>query len=161
VEQLISVVAEEAEHCERVLTLLRQQQRCLIESDTEELKANVLEQEKAIRRSRELERRRQALVTQIAQDPPFEGETPNIAGLIANLSDEYGRRLAGLRISMVRAIEHVNKTKDQNRMLIEQSLGNINEIIRVLAAANVTASDYAVRGRGKSEVASLSVDRMG
>ena len=160
VEQLISVVAEEAEHCERVLTLLRQQQRCLIESDTEALQANVLEQEKAIRRSRELEDRRQGLVATIAQQQPLEGETPNIAGLIANLSDEYGRRLEGLRISMARAIERVSKTKDQNRMLIERSLGNINEIIRVLATANVAAPDYAGRSKGCEEVAPLSVDRM-
>jgi len=153
------VVAEEAEHCERVLSLLRQQQRCLIESDTEGLKANVLEQEKAIRRSRELERRRQTLVAGIAEGPVFDGETPNIAGLIANLSDEYGRRLASLRVSMARAIERVNKTKDQNRMLIEQSLGNINEIIRVLAAANVAAADYASRSKGSREAEALSVDR--
>lgn len=161
VEQLIAVVAEEAEHCERVLSLLRQQQRCLIESDTDGLKANVLEQEKAIRRSRELERRRQGLVAEIAHRPEFDGDTPNIARLIENLSDEYGRRLAGLRISMARAIERVNKTKDQNRMLIEQSLGNINEIIRVLAAANVAAADYASRSKDGRETAALSVDRMG
>ena len=161
VEQLIAVVAEEAEHCERVLTLLRQQQRCLIESNTEGLKANVLEQEKAIRRSRELERRRQSLVAAIAQNPVFDGQAPNLAGLIANLSDEYGRRLGDLRVSMARAIERVNKTKDQNRMLIEQSLGNINEIIRVLAAANVAAADYAGKTRDRQAVASLSVDRMG
>jgi len=161
VEQLIAVVAEEAEHCERVLTLLRQQQRCLIESDTENLKANVLEQEKAIRRSRELERRRQTLVASLAQQTPSDCETPNLASLIANLSDEYGRRLAGLRVSMASAIERVNKTKDQNRMLIEQSLNNIGEIIRVLAAANVAAADYSVRGKGQGDGASLSIDRIG
>ena len=62
---------------------------------------------------------------------------------------------------MARAIERVNKTKDQNRMLIEQSLGNINEIIRVLAAANVAAADYASRSKDSREAAALSVDRMG
>ena len=100
-------------------------------------------------------------MTEIAAGAEYDGETPNIRGLIENLSDEYGRRLSGLRVSMARSIERVNKTKDQNRMLIEQSLGNINEIIRVLAAANVAAADYSEQSRNGQESASLSVDRMG
>ena len=54
VEQLVAVVAEEAEHCDRMLTLLRRQQRFLIEGDTTGIEANAREQESAIRRAGEM-----------------------------------------------------------------------------------------------------------
>jgi flagellar biosynthesis/type III secretory pathway chaperone len=161
VEQLISVVAMEAEHCERLLTLLRQQQRHLIEGETDALQANVREQEAAMRRSRDLENRRQALVATIAERQSLDSDTPNLSALIATLSDDYGRRLAALRTSMAQSIERLTKTKEQNKMLIEQSLTNINEIMHMLAAANVAAGEYNGQPNGKATAAPLSVDRVG
>jgi flagellar biosynthesis/type III secretory pathway chaperone len=163
VEQLISVVAMEAEHCERLLTLLRQQQRHLIEGKTEALQANVREQEAAIRRSRDLESRRQSLVKTIAQRQNLDNDLPNLSALIATLSDDYGRRLSALRTSMAQSIERLSKTKEQNKMLIERSLTNINEIMHMLAAANVAAGEYNGQPNGKtaSAAAPLSVDRVG
>lgn len=162
IEQLVSVVAEEAEHCERILTLLRHQQRHLIEGNVEELQASVLEQENAMRRSRELEQRRQFLLDHLAHTPAFDGERPDLARLITALSDDYARRLEALRTSMSRSIQHVIKTREQNRMLIERSLFNINETIQLLASANTAAADYAMDGTARAVVAApLSVDRMG
>jgi len=162
IEQLVSVVAEEAEHCERILTLLRHQQRHLVEGNVEELRANVLEQENAMRRSRELEQRRQTLLDNLAQTPAFDGERPGLARLITTLSDDYGRRLETLRTSMTHSIQQVIKTKEQNQMLIERSLFNINETIQLLASANASAADYAMGGAERACVAApLSVDRLG
>ena len=162
IEQLVSVVAEEAEHCERILALLRTQQRHLIEGNLEELQTNVSEQESAVRRSRELEQRRQTLLGNLAQTPAFDGERPGLARLITALSDDYGRRLESLRTSMTHSIQQVVKTKEQNRMLIERSLFNISETIKLLASANASAADYAMGG-GERALANtpLSVDRVG
>ena len=82
-----------------------------------------------------------------------------MSSLIAAVSDDYGRRLAELRVSMAAAIERVNKTKEQNRMLIERSLSNINEVIHLLAATNATVTDYSGSARGAHDAAALSVDR--
>lgn len=159
IEQLISVVAEEAEHCERILVLLRQQQDCLVRGDIEKLQANLREQEESLKRSRELEQRRRGLVQQVAEATDIDDQSPSLRTLIATLSDDYGRRLAELRVSMASAIERVNKTKEQNRMLIERSLSNINEIIHLLAATNVAMTDYPGPQRRKTDAAALSVDR--
>ncbi|GAB4317049.1 MAG: hypothetical protein Kow0074_05400 [Candidatus Zixiibacteriota bacterium] len=159
VEQLISVVAEEAEHCERILVLLRQQQDSLVRGDIDSLQNNLREQENSLRRSRELERRRRSLVQQVAEAVDLQEESPSLRALIATLSDDYGRRLSELRISMAAAIERVNKTKEQNRMLIERSLSNINEIIKLLAATNAAVTDYAGPSRKAPDAAALSVDR--
>lgn len=159
IEQLIAVVAEEAEHCERILILLRRQQDYLVRGDIEGLQKNLREQEDALRRSRELERRRVQLSQDVADDTAMADASPNLTTLIATLSNDYGQRLAELRVSMAQAIERVNKTKEQNRMLIERSLSNINEIIHLLAAANVAAGDYAQASKSTRDAASLSVDR--
>lgn len=162
IEQLVTVVAEEAEHCERVLTLLRHQQRHLVEGNIPELQASVLEQEKAMRRSRELEQRRQFLLDHLAQTPAFAGDRPNVTRLISTLSDDYARRLENLRTSMTRSIQQVNKTKGENQMLIERSLYNIHETIQLLASANASGADYAVNGAQNAGMAApLSVDRVG
>ncbi len=162
VEQLVSVVADEAEHCERLLMLLRHQQRHLIEGNTEELQGNVREQEDAVRFSRELEQRRQSLLSRLAESDLFGGEKPNLARLIATVSDDYARQLNQLRTSMSRSIQNVIKTKEQNRMLIERSLSNIDETIRLLASSNVAPADYASNGAGRSLSAGpLSVDHVG
>lgn len=159
IEQLISVVAEEAEHCERILVLLRQQQDCLVRGDIENLQNNLRDQENSLRRSRELERRRRSLAQQVAEAADLQEQSPSLKTLIATLSDDYGRRLSELRISMAAAIERVNKTKEQNRMLIERSLTNINEIIKLLAATNVAVADYSGAKRKTHDAAALSVDR--
>lgn len=161
VEQLISVVAEEAEHCERLLGLMRRQQDCLVAGDTTGIEANVREQENALRRSRDLERRRQSLTAAIAQDGGFNGGMPDLPQIIAGVSEDYGRRLSELRSSMKKSIERLNKTKEQNRMLIEQSLGNINEFIRLIAAANAPAREYTNSAARPQTAAPLSVDRRG
>jgi alanyl-tRNA synthetase len=159
IEQLISVVAEEAEHCERILMQLRQQQDCLVHGDVERLQDNLREQEHSLRRSRELENRRRTLAQQVAQSADIHGQDSSMSSLIAAVSDDYGRRLAELRVSMAAAIERVNKTKEQNRMLIERSLSNINEVIHLLAATNATVTDYSGSARGAHDAAALSVDR--
>jgi len=161
-EQLVSAVAEEAEHCERILILLRNQQRHLVEGNIADLQANVLEQERAMRRSRELERRRQTLLDELSQTADFDGQRPGLVRLITTLSDDYARRLETLRTSMTRSIQQVITTKEQNRMLIERSLFNINETIQLFASANVAAADYAAGGTERIPVSEpLSVNRLG
>lgn len=135
-EQLVAVVAQEAEHCERLLSLLRRQQRHLVEGNTIKLPANVREQECAMRHSRQLEKQRQEILERLAQLPADGGRKPDLSRLIATLSDDYGRRLEQLRDTLAAAIQQVSKTKEQNTMLIERSLFNIGETMRLLAAAN-------------------------
>jgi flagellar biosynthesis/type III secretory pathway chaperone len=159
-EQLVRVVAEEAEHCERLLSLLRHQQRHLVEGNTSELEGNVLEQELASRRSRELERRRLGLLDRMSEMPACGGERPDITRLIAALSDDYGRRLSELRHTMKQSLEQLKKTKDQNQRLIERSLSNIGETMRLLAAAGIP-TDYAALSTGVVPARPLAIDRRG
>jgi len=129
-EQLVAVVAEEAVHCERFLGLMRRQQELLIQGDTHRVEANIREQEAALRRSRYLECRRRQLVSAVVKDCTFNAGVSNLAQTIATVFNDYGSRLASLRASMQRSIERLHETKENNRTLIEQSLGNINEFIR-------------------------------
>lgn len=161
VDQLIAVVAEEAEHCERTLNLLRQQQRRLIEGDTQHIENNVRQQETAIRRSRELEKRRLALLERLAATREFGGETPDMERLITTLSDDYGRRLTQLRESLADAIRRIAKVKQQNTMLIERSLSNIGETVRLLATLPAAGSPVVDASGRHLRPAPVSVDRIG
>ncbi|MEW5701244.1 MAG: flagellar protein FlgN [Candidatus Zixiibacteriota bacterium] len=160
IDQLISVVAEEAEQCERLLTLLRQQQRYLVEGNVAGLDANVRDQEEAITRSRALGMERGRLLETLGQDPNLRGQRLDISRLIASLSNDYGRRLETLRGSMKRSIELMTKTREQNAMLIQRSLSTIGETMRLLAAAH-GAPEYAGGPvSGKAATVPVAVDRM-
>lgn len=156
-DKLIAVVAEEAEHCERMLVLLRHQQRRLVEGDAKGIVANAREQERAIRRGRELERLRLGLLDQLSQYEEFNGQRPDIDHLICVLSGDYGRKLVQLRQSLSGAMERMLKVKEQNTMLIERSMFNIGETMRLLAA--VPGMDDTT-GTGRLAMP-VSVDRVG
>ena len=128
-EQLVSVVAEEAEHCERLLGLMRHQQALLIQGNTRKIESNVRDLEAAVRRSRYLDCRRRQLATAFAKNSTLNVGAPNLAQIIATVSDDYGSRLASLRTSMQMSIERLQDTKERNRALIEKSLSLINEFI--------------------------------
>jgi flagellar biosynthesis/type III secretory pathway chaperone len=135
-EQLISTVAEEAEHFERLLALLRRQQESLIRDDIRRIEATTLEQKNALRRSRVLERRRQKLVSAITENGHGRGSAgrTNIVHIVASVSADYGNRLSQIHTSMKKSIERLRETKEQNRMLIQQSLGNIEEFKHLISA---------------------------
>jgi len=128
-EQLGFLVAEETEHCERHLGLMRRQQEFLSQGDTSSIEANAREQETALRRSRHLERRRRRLVGTLARDGGLNFGTPDLGLIIATVFDDYDHRLSAVRATMKKSIERLNKTKEQDRMLIERSLNQINEFI--------------------------------
>ena len=161
VEQLVSVVAEEAEHCDRMLTLLRHQQQFLIKGDTTGIESNAREQERAIRQAGEMEKRRRSLLDRLAEAPEFHGEAPDMERLITTLSDDYGRRLRQLRESLSQAMDRVRKVKEQNTLLIERSLFSISETMRLLAVPSAgTAPTVGLPAQPASAVP-VSVDRMG
>lgn len=160
VDQLVSVVAEEAEQCERLLTLLRQQQRHLVEGNIRELDVNVREQEVAIGHAHELGRRRQRLLEELARCPAFGSGRLDMSRLIATLADDYGRRLDTLRRSLKQSISQLVKTKEQNAMLITRSLSTIDETMRLLASANMAADYGGATASGQAPMIPLAVDRM-
>lgn len=129
VKQLVAVVADEAEQCERLLGLMRHQQAFMISGDTSGIEANARELETALHRLSDFQRQRQQLIAILAKGAGFDGGKPDFARIIDTVSIDYGRRLSELHTSIKKTIERLCETKEQNRMLIERSLGNINEFI--------------------------------
>jgi flagellar biosynthesis/type III secretory pathway chaperone len=144
-EQLVSTVAEEAEHFERLLALLRCQQESLIKDDIRRIESTVLEQKHALRRSQVLERRRQKLVNTITENGHGRGPNgrPDIVQIVATVSADYGNRLSQIHTSMKKSIERLKETKEQNRMLIQRSLGNIEEFKHLISTLKTPSQEHA------------------
>jgi len=130
VEQLISVVADEAEQCERLIRLMSCQQEFLILGGTRSIEANVRELRTALCRSCDLQCQRQQLVDTIAKGARFTGGKRELAQIVGTVSIDYGRCLSELHASIKKTIRRLCKTKEQNRIFIERSLGNISEFIQ-------------------------------
>lgn len=162
VEQLLVVVAEEAEHCERTLTLLRKQQREFVRGDIDAISDSVAEQEQTIRQARVLERRRLELLERLANSPAFNGARPDLQKLMSVLSDDYGRRFERLRRSLSESIARLTRVKKQNSMLIERSLSNIAETMRLLATVPNATGALSAGGNGTMTTPmTVAIDRIG
>ncbi len=131
--QLVSVIAEEAERCERLLWLVRQQQRYMADKNIGQLKDNRREQKSAVRRLRELERRRLTLIHVLAQVPPDNsGTRPDLSRLIVILSDDDGRRFNQLCRVISSSVTQLRGIKERTAELIERSRFHIGETGRHL-----------------------------
>ena len=142
VDQLVSVVAEEAEQFERLLALLRQQHRRLVCGDVAGLNRSADDQEEALRVARVLERRRHDLLERLAACPPGD-ESTDYARLVAALSHDYARRFADLRCALKGSISQLQKTREQNARLIARSLSSVSQRVG-LRATTPAGSDCSV-----------------
>jgi hypothetical protein len=151
-KQLVSVIAEEAEHCERLLWLVRQQQSYMAGKNIGRLEANGREQERTVRRLRKLERRRLALIRLLAQMPSYNNNTrPDLTRLMAVLSDDYGRRFDQLCRVIGASLSQLVGIRERTAVLVERSRFHIGETSRHLgsidAAGAYRAAPAAVDGR--------------
>ena len=136
VRRLVAIVAEEAEHCERLLTLLGHEQRLLAGDDTAELECSLRRQADVVEHFRALAQERRHLLAQLARRPDSLGLPPDVPQMIAALSGDYGRRLTGLRHTLAHIAAHLDMMKSRNAQLVQRSLSNIDETMRLLATVD-------------------------
>lgn len=125
INELTSVIQQEAELAELLEALLKEKQNAFIYWKPEELDSVVKEEESLLRRIAELEKTRTSLVTNLSND----GEQKKLS----ILAEEFGSddlRVQALRLRI--ASENVMKRNDQNKQLLQSSLSFVQHTLALL-----------------------------
>ncbi len=125
INELTSVIQQEAELAELLEALLKEKQNAFIYWKPEELDSVVKEEESLLRRIAELEKTRTSLVTNLSND----GEQKKLS----MLAEEFGSddlRVQALRLRI--ASENVMKRNDQNKQLLQSSLSFVQHTLALL-----------------------------
>lgn len=146
-ERLVRIVAREAEHLDTLLQLLTAQQRFLVEGDLAEVEQNVQKQEEAIHLAGELEGERARLLKALAPQLDEQPQALSLARLSELLSGTYAQRIKQLRETLLSITGNIQRTRQQNEMLIGRSLYHVDETMRLIAGNDNTSPSYA---EGKS-----------
>jgi len=159
-QDLIGVVAREAEQLDTLWQLLSRQQRFLVEGNVAAVEANVQEQEQVIRISRELEGERCRLLCRVAEQLAGDPRAMTLAKLAELLSGSYATRLNELRGTLVSITQNIERARRQNEMLITRSLFHIGETMRLLAGSAATVPAYSANPAVRAPGAAL-LNRVG
>ena len=159
-EELMAVVAREAEQLDQLWQLLSRQQRFLVEGDVAGVTANVQEQAQALRIAHELETERLRLLDEAAVCLEGDPRALTLSRLAGLLSGSYAERLNELRATLVAITKNIERTRQQNEMLINRSLYHIGETVRLFAGSMATVPAYSANPSVRRPGAAL-VNRIG
>jgi hypothetical protein len=147
-DEIIAVLAAEAEECRRLLPLLEDQERALLRADAAALVRLLGKQEPVAHRLIELELGRQELVRRLAGALGLGDEPLTVSRLIA-LFPEPRQRLARLRTELGGLLAQLGRLTARNGFLVERSIGYLERLFNQIlsAAAMATAPTNAATGR--------------
>jgi len=130
-DRLISVIGDEALLFEKFLELLEQQQKALIENDTDELKSVTTRLQQIVSQSQKLEAERVATIEEIRCQAGEESDL-DVARICDMADSARSSRLHSFRNTMLDLYGRIEDTRMRNGLLIEQSMKQIQNSIDII-----------------------------
>ena len=157
-DRLISVIGDEALLFEKFLELLEQQQRALIDNDTEEIKSVTARLQQVVSQSQKLEAERSETVEEIGRQAGFESDL-NVAQICGMADAARSSRLRAFRNTILDLYGRIEETRMRNGLLIEQSMEQIQNTIDMIGRIPAQKETYHKHGGFSREFNRLGVDR--
>jgi len=157
-DRLISVIGDEALLFEKFLELLEQQQKALIDNDTDELKAVTARLHQVVSQSQKLETERIDTVEEIRRQAGAESDL-NVARICDMADAARSSRLQAFRNTILDLYGRIEETRMRNGLLIEQSMEQIQHTIDMIGRIPAQKETYHKHGGFSKEFNRLGVDR--
>ncbi len=158
VNTLIDIIGKEAALFESFLELLEQQQRMLVENDIDGItRVTDLQREKLIQ-SQLLNKKRLELVEAIKIANHIEDDL-NVTRLLEIVDQTQADRLQHLQKIILALSDQINRTRNQNAMLLNRSREYIMKTMEMLSRIQGTPSTYSASGNTKDHSRTVAVDR--
>ncbi|GAB4428677.1 MAG: hypothetical protein Kow0031_08970 [Anaerolineae bacterium] len=132
VEQLHTVLANEADGYRQLVAFTRQEQAALKQANLTDLTAVVQQKESLLATLQGWERTREQLVARLAQElglPP----AASLTDLLGKLDQSIAAKLAGLRNEFVLLLEQLLQLNQTNRMMLQAGLVRVDATFDYLA----------------------------
>ncbi len=158
INKLIDLISKEAAIFESFLELLEKQQEMLVKNDAEGLnRITDLQREKLVE-SQLMNKRRLELVHEIKIANNIEGDL-NVTRLLEIVDQDQADRLQRLQRFILDLNEKINRTRNQNAMLLNRSREYILKTMEMLSRVNSPESTYTQEGASKDRKQNVAVDR--
>ena len=158
INQLIDIISREAHLFESFLELLERQKQMLVSNDVDSLKEVTELQREKITESRILNGEREKLVAAIKFENALEGDV-TVGRLLELADDNQASRLTHLRDLIISLHQQIERTRNSNVLLLNQSREFIARTVAMLGQVNQPSSIYASSGRSADMHATALVDR--
>jgi flagellar biosynthesis/type III secretory pathway chaperone len=134
-DRLINILVAETDLAQALLVVIEEKQLALIQMNAERLAAMVDRERKLLKPTRDLERERLKLLSEIASDFKDLNSTPgqvSLSDLIRHYDGDSAKRLTSHRENMIAVARKIQTRNHQNRILLENSSRFVKNTIHIL-----------------------------
>ena len=138
-DRLINILVAETDLAQALLIVIEEKQEALIHMNADKLAAMVERERKLLKPTKDLERERIKLLSEIACDikglQPAVGQV-SLSDLIRHADADSAKRLSTHRENMITVAKRIQARNHQNRVLLENSSRFVKNMIRILTGDN-------------------------
>ncbi|HID10814.1 MAG TPA: flagellar protein FlgN [Candidatus Latescibacteria bacterium] len=131
--RMVSLMEEEIAAFQRLLDVLLEQRRTLVEGDRDGFLQSTRRKARILEEAQGLERKQKDVVQDLSGHLNALPEDLNLPRVIAAVEEEYAQRLSELRGTLSELLKKVRRTNETNRFLIEHALRFVDQNVRILA----------------------------
>ena len=148
---LIDCLGRQATQFKTFMDLLGQQRSALVERDTERLERVIALQEQAISHSKQIERERQALTTQLASLNSATDSDPSLTGIAELVEASQGSEMLAMQDQLRSLQNEIDRRRTLNSNLIEESMRCTSDALQWIAGRMRPQPVYGAKHQRSSE----------
>ena len=131
VSQLVEVIRQEIICLEKFLTLLTEEQECLVDNEVDSLRRCIQDQEKTIGEAQKLEEARIKLTDSLAEKLKIDKGEVNMSKLIELMEESYSTKLRELQSILFTLYAKLERQRKKNEFLIRQSMKYVDKSMKI------------------------------
>lgn len=152
IEELVRIMAKEAEAFNQLLSTLHEKQRAIVEGEIEQLNKSVQDESKLARETKALEVERMARTRELAQKLELENLNPRLTEIIEKVEKRYAQRLREQRDLLRSLVEEIHTLNQSNQFLLNHSLKFIEKTMEILLNGSDKTALYKKDGKLQTSV---------
>ena len=158
VNRLIEIISKEAALFESFLELLQEQKEMLVTNNIAGLNRVTERHQEKLVESRLLSRQREQLIEEIKAANAIDGDL-TVTRLLELVDENQAGRLLELKELILSLNDEINRTRNSNAMLLNQSREFIAKTMSALSRINHPHKTYAPAGAARETGGTVAVDR--
>ncbi len=152
IEELITIISQEIDAFNRLLTTLHEKQRAIVEGEVARLNDSVRDESRLTSETQSLEAERLKRSQALAEELEMKNLNPKLSEIIVSVEKKYARRLQEQRDLLKSLIGKIQVLNKNNQFLLNYSLNFIEKSMELLLTGHDPARIYEKDGKMRQEV---------
>ena len=145
-QNLVKTIDGAVQLYEKLRVVLEWKQTAIVQGKTDDLSQCTKTEERLIELAKVLNDNRTGLMRSLAARLGLAGQTPTFQQLTDRMGEPYGAKLREQKAKLTTLIEKVGEINRTNALLLQDSLGFVNDVIRSAFGAPKNPLVYGQRG---------------